>query len=73
MISSTRSRWRLVTGGVPQRSILGPVLFHNFINDQSDGAGCTLNRFVDDTQLGGVVDAPEGHAAVQRDLNQVER
>lgn len=73
VISSTRSRWRLVSGGVPQRSILRPVLFHIFINDWDDGAGWTLSRFAADTQLGGVVDAPEGRAAVQRNLNRLER
>jgi len=36
--SSRRSRWKLVTGGVPQGSIPGPELFHIFVNNQDDGA-----------------------------------
>ena len=51
VLNGTETEWMKVNAGVPQGSVLGPLLFLVYINDLSDNIKLEMRLFVDDSFL----------------------
>ena len=74
-ISDTYSIWKPVTSGVPQGSVIGPLLFLVYVNDISAyvDASCGHKLYADDVKLYVVFDNVTECNALQNSLDAVEK
>lgn len=70
MFGDTKSSWK---SAASQGLIMGSIPFDIFVNDLRDGTECTVSKLADDTKQGGVADMPEDCAAIQSDLDRLEK
>ena len=62
LLNGKESIWLPIKAGVPQGSMLGPLLFLIYINDLPDGLNSVAKLFVDDTSLFSIVQDPNESA-----------
>ena len=71
VLNNVISKWRPVLSGVPQGSVLGPILFLIYINDIDDCVSSKISKFADDTKLFHKVSDLEDNDRLQSDLQRL--
>ena len=73
VIKDVKSDWLAVESGVPQGSVLAPVLFLVYVNDLPEGVTSYMNLFADDAKLCRCIKSEEDCEILQSDLDVIWR
>ena len=72
ILNGIESSWEPILSGVPQGSVLGPLLFLIYINDLTQNISANIKLFADDSSLFiKVDDALVAHQTLMNDLNTI--
>ena len=68
-VHDTVSSWHNITSGIPQGSVLGPVLFLLYINDLRDTVASNVYMFADNAKIYRLMTSHEDTTILQNDLD----
>jgi len=72
-VKGSYSCWAEVDSGVPQGSVLGPLLFLVYVNDIPDWIKNSIRMFADDTKIWARVSELRDAEGLQADLDQLQK
>lgn len=70
VLNGIHSNWKPVTSGIPQGSVLGPILFLVFMNDIHESLESQILSFTDDTKIFHDIKDYSDVIVLQEDLNR---
>ena len=74
VLQGASSNWSSINAGIPQGSILGPLLFLIYIKDMVENKNSSIRLFADDTSLYIIVDDPtDAGITLNSDLSKIHR
>ena len=73
VVRDIKSEWGEVKSGVPQGSVLAPILFLLYINDMPEGVKSYMNLFADDAKMLRHIKDEGDCEILQEDLNKIWR
>ncbi|KAL7630702.1 UNVERIFIED_CONTAM: hypothetical protein RMT77_019088 [Armadillidium vulgare] len=71
VINGECSEWVNVISGVPQGSVLGPILFIVYVNDIDKNVLSNISKFADDTKIGNRITCENDYQVLQSDSNKI--
>ena len=71
VLADAKSDMATITSGIPQGSVLGPMLFLIYVNDFPEEVLSTLKLFADDTKLYREIQNDHDKELLQNDLNEL--
>ena len=72
-VNGKTSSWLPVTSGIPQGSVLGPLLFLIYINDLPDNINSEVYMYADHTKIYREIKTIEDQTILQSDLDTLTR
>ena len=73
VVNGCASSWAPVVSGIPQGSVLGPILFVLYVNDLPEVTNCDTFLFADDTKVLSKISCVEDHTVLQQDLLSLQK
>lgn len=69
VLNNQESKWSNVTSGVPQGSVLGPILFNIYVSDMPLIVNSTIFQFADDVKMFRTIKTIDDYLQLQHDID----